>query len=128
MRSNMKLVFKKEKLHRTVLMKKTEKFKVSENEKFGSPIKSGVIDSIPTNQYRFNSANSDVPVYSFTKNVDGLNLDFDLVSTGFNDSSIIEETPQAGLPFKIIHRDDGKGSASNAFERGWADGGGLLPG
>ena len=86
---------------------------LSENEKFGSPIKSGVIDSIPTNQYRFNSANSDVPVYSFTKNVDGLNLDFDLVSTGFNDSSILEETPQAGLPFKLIHRDDGKGSASN---------------
>ena len=86
---------------------------LSENEKFGSPVKSGVIDSIPTNQYRFNSANSDVPVYSFTKNVDGLNLDFDLVSTGFNDSAILEETPQAGLPFKLIHRDDGKGSASN---------------
>ena len=86
---------------------------LSENEKFGSPVKSGTIDSIPTNQYRFNSANSDVPVFSFTKNVDGLNLDFDIVSTGFNDNSIIEETPQAGLPFKLIHRDDGKGSASN---------------
>ena len=86
---------------------------LNENEKFGSPIKSDTVDSIPTSQYRFRSAGTDAPVYSFTKNVDGLNLDFDIVSTGFENGAIIEETPNIGKALRILHRDDGKGSASN---------------
>lgn len=85
----------------------------NENEKFGKSVKSETIDGIPTNQYRVQSNNTEVPVYSFSKNIDGLNLDFEIVSTTFNTESIVEDTPTEGNPFSIIHRDDGKGNSSN---------------
>ena len=86
---------------------------LNDNEKFGSPVKSDTIDSIPTAQYRFRSASLDAPVFSFSKNVDGSNLDFDVVSTGFESGAIVEETPAVGEALRFLYRDDGKGSASN---------------
>ena len=53
---------------------------LGENEKFGKPIKSNTIDSIPTSQYRFNTATIDTPVYAFSKSVNGQSLDFEIVS------------------------------------------------
>ena len=85
----------------------------NENEKFGKSIKSGTIDGIPTNQYRVVSTNTEVPAYTFSKNIDGLNLDFEIVSTTFDTESIVEDTPTEGKSFSIIHRDDGKGNSSN---------------
>ena len=86
---------------------------LNDNEKFGSPVKSDTIDSIPTAQYRFRSASLDASVFSFSKNVDGQNLDFDVVSTGFENGAIVEETPAVGEALRFLYRDDGKGSASN---------------
>ena len=84
---------------------------LNDNEKFGSPVKSDTIDSIPTAQYRFRSASLDASVFSFSKNVDGQNLDFDVVSTGFENGAIVEETPAVGEALRFLYRDDGKGSA-----------------
>ena len=83
------------------------------NEKFGKPTKKDVIDGIPTNTYRFNSIGLEVPVFNYSKNVDGRNADFEIVSTTTENSSIIEEPPLAGRAVSMIHRDDGKGSGSN---------------
>ena len=83
------------------------------NEKFGKPTKKDSIDGIPTNTYRFMSVGTDVPVFSFSKNVDGRNTDFEIVSTTTKNSSIIEEDPLAGRAVSMLHRDDGKGSGSN---------------
>jgi len=83
------------------------------NEKFGNSVKQATIDGIPTNQYRINSNNAEAPVYAFTKNINGLNLDFELVSTTFNNSTVIEDTPALRNQFSLIHRDDGKGNSSN---------------
>ena len=44
-----------------------------------------------TFQYRFDASNSDVPVYTFSKNVDGKNMQFQVVSTDVNDGIIYEE-------------------------------------
>ena len=86
---------------------------LSENEKFGNPVKSENIDAIPTAQYRINANSTDVPVYSFTKSVNGQSLPFEIVSTSFENGSITEEAPLVGRRFSLLHRDDGKGSASN---------------
>ena len=58
---------------------------LSENEKFGNQKAEQLMRF--HDQYRFNSVNSDVPVFKLlTKNVDGLNLDFfDGNATGFNE-------------------------------------------
>jgi len=86
---------------------------LAENEKFGSPVKSSNIDAIPTSQYRVNANNTDVPVYSFTKSVNGQSLPFEIVSTSFDNGAIMEEAPLVGRRFSLLHRDDGKGNASN---------------
>jgi len=86
---------------------------LSENEKFGNPVKSDSIDGIPTSQYRINANSTDVPVYAFTKSVNGQSLPFEIVSTSFDNGSIVEEAPLTGRRFSLLHRDDGKGNASN---------------
>ena len=69
---------------------------LAENEKFGNPVKLENIDSIPTSQYRINANSTEVPVYSFTKSVNGQNLPFEVVSTSFDNGSVIEEAPLTG--------------------------------
>lgn len=80
---------------------------------FGNPDDKAEIYSIPTEQYRFQSANTDVAVYAFTKSVDGRNMPFEIVSTSFKDSDeIYEDPPSLGNRLAFIYRNDGKGNAS----------------
>ena len=80
---------------------------------FGNPDDKADVYSIPTEQYRFQSANTDVPVYAFTKAVDGRNMPFEIVSTTFkNAQEIYEEPPSLGNRLAFIYRNDGKGNAS----------------
>ena len=80
---------------------------------FGKAVDKKEIYSIPTEQYRFQSANTDVPIYSFSKSVDGRNMVFEIVSTTFKDSDeIYEEPPALGNKLAFIYRNDGKGNAS----------------
>ena len=80
---------------------------------FGNPDDKADVYSIPTEQYRFQSANTDVPVYAFTKAVDGRNMPFEIVSTTFKDAQeIYEEPPSLGNRLAFIYRNDGKGNAS----------------
>lgn len=83
------------------------------NSQFGKPIDSNTISGVLTHQYRFNSTNSGLPVYSFTKNIDGRNTVFEIVSGSFYQSkSIFEEPPLEGNSLSFMYRDDGRGSAS----------------
>lgn len=80
---------------------------------FGSPDDKATIYGIPTEQYRFQSANITVPVYSFSKGVDGRNMDFEIVSTTFKDAEeIYEEPPSLANRLAFIYRNDGKGTGS----------------
>jgi len=104
---------------------------LAENEKFGNPVKSENIDAVPTSQYRINANSVDVPVYAFNKSVNGQNLPFEIVSTSFHEGSVIEESPLTGRKFSLLHKDDGKGNASNNtgffthFRQGVLDNGGF---
>ncbi len=82
--------------------------------KFGNPDAKDTIYGIPSEQYRFQGANTDVPVYSFTKTVDGRSMTFEVVSTAFSgESEIYEEPPSIANRLSFIYRDDGKGNGSS---------------
>ena len=85
-----------------------------QTRQFGNPDDKASIYGIPTEQYRFQAANTDVPVYSFTKTVDGRSMGFEIVSTVFaGKEEIYEEAPTIGNHLAFLYRDDGKGNGSS---------------
>lgn len=83
------------------------------NRQFGNPDDKNTIYGIPTEQYRFQASNTDVPVYAFSKSVDGRVLPFEVVSTTFKDKlEIYEEPPAVGNRLAFIYRNDGRGNGS----------------
>ena len=84
------------------------------NSVFGRPVKKGTVNGISTEQYRVNGTNTDIPVFAFTKNVDGKSTQFEIVSTDIEDESkLAEEPPLPGNNFAFLYRDDGQGAGSN---------------
>lgn len=81
---------------------------------FGNSEIKDSIYGIPTEQYRFQTVNTEIPVYGFSKSVDGRTMDFEIVSTTFaGKSELYEEPPKIGNNLAFIYRDDGKGSGSS---------------
>lgn len=81
---------------------------------FGNSEIKDTVYGIPTESYRFQSTNRDVPLYEFTKSVDGRSMSFEVVSTTFSGrNEIYEEPPLVGNQLAFIYRDDGKGNASS---------------
>ena len=80
---------------------------------FGNPDDKADIYNIPTEQYRFQAANISVPVYAFTKAIDGRNMSFEVVSTTFKGAEeIYEEPPAIGNRLGFVYRNDGRGAGS----------------
>jgi hypothetical protein len=80
---------------------------------FGKPYARAVVDGIQTEQYRLNSANTDVPVYSFLKSINGTAMNFEITSCGFDGGkSIYEEAPRPANSFSLIYKNDNQGSGS----------------
>ena len=80
---------------------------------FGKPYDKKTISGIPTEQYKINSANTDVAVYGFTKTIGGITMPFEITSCDFSGSDVINETtPMPRSPFSFLFRNDAKGSAS----------------
>ena len=81
---------------------------------FGKPNDRATIENILTEQYKLNSANTDVPSYGFLKSVNGTNMNFEIVSSTFsNQPYIYEEAPKPGNAFSLIYQNDNQGSGSN---------------
>ena len=84
-----------------------------QTQQFGSPADSATIYGIPTEQYRFDSNITSVPVFGFTKSVAGRQMNFEIVSTTFKGQSYIyEEPPKIGNTLACLYRDDGHGPSS----------------
>lgn len=80
---------------------------------FGKPYDRKTIDGILTEQYRVNSANTDVPVYGFLKNINGTSMPFEIVPATFSGkTSIYEDAPRPGNTFSLIYKNDSQGSGS----------------
>jgi hypothetical protein len=85
-----------------------------ETSQFGKSTGSAIISGVPCEQYRFNASNTEVPIYGFSKNIDGRNIDFEVVSTSFAGSqSIYEEPPFPTNSLAFLYRDDGGGPPSS---------------
>lgn len=83
------------------------------SSQFGDSDAKDTIYGIPTELYRFQTINSDVPVFNFSKTVDGRSMGFEIVSTSFvGKKEIYEEPPKLGNRLAFIYRDDGKGNGS----------------
>ena len=80
---------------------------------FGKPYNRKTLAGVPTEQYKINSANTDVPVYSFNKTIGGINMPFEIVGCEFSNQDYIYETaPKPADQFSFIFQNDSKGSAS----------------
>jgi len=84
-----------------------------QNGKVGNPEKAETINGVPTQQYRLNGTSNQLPVYSYTKTVDGRTLNFEVTSTDITDQDIVEEPPLPGNNLAFLFRDDGQGPASS---------------
>ena len=83
------------------------------NSVFGRPVKTDTVNGVSAEQYRVNGTNTDVPIFGFSKNVDGRNTQFEIVSTGLEETNIVEEAPLPGNNFAFLYRDDGQGAGSS---------------
>ena len=80
---------------------------------FGTPSDQSVIAGILSQQYRINSATTDVPAFSFSKNINGVSMPFELVSSSFSGKSYIyEEPPRPGNQFSVLYQNDNQGNSS----------------
>jgi len=81
---------------------------------FGKPYDQAIIGGIDHQQYRVNSNNTTVPVYSFSSNVGGTSISFEVVSSLFTGSSTVyEETPAPTTKFSYIYKNDNQGNSSS---------------
>jgi hypothetical protein len=81
---------------------------------FGRPYDSATISGIQTEQYRINSANSDLPVFGFSSSISGTQMSFEVVSSLFSSKNYIyEEPPKPGTQFSFIYKNDNQGAGSS---------------
>lgn len=85
---------------------------------FGKPYDKAVIDGITTEQYRISTDNTDVPMFNFSKSINGTNMNFEIVSSLFSGKTYVYEDPPApGNSFSYVFKNDnrGAGSANTGF-------------
>lgn len=94
-----------------------------DNTEFGLPTSNAFVNGIWTEQYKINSAIGDIPIFPFTKTVDGKSYTFEAMSTVIstdtvtNTSIIREDVPLTDNKVSLVYRDDlsGYGSSSTGF-------------
>lgn len=80
---------------------------------FGKPTDRATISSMLTEQYTVRSANVDVPLFSYNKNINGTAMSFEVVSSTFSGRDYIyESAPQPAGSFSFVYKNDNQGSAS----------------
>ena len=86
---------------------------MADNTEFGRSQGSAIIQGTTTEQYRFRTTSTDVPIYSFSKTVSGRGMLFEIVSTAFkNSETIYEEPPVPGNQPGFVYKNDGTGPGS----------------
>ena len=86
---------------------------MADNTEFGRSQGSAIIQGTSTEQYRFRTTSTDVPIYSFSKTVSGRGMLFEIVSTAFkNSETIYEEPPVPGNQPGFVYKNDGTGPGS----------------
>jgi hypothetical protein len=80
---------------------------------FGKPQGRDTIGGILTEQYSFNSSNTDVPIYNFSKNIGGVTTTFEIVPATFaGETYIYEQTPITTNALSFLYKNDNSGAGS----------------
>ena len=80
----------------------------------GKPAAKDTIGGIATEQYKINGSNLSEPIFPFSKNINGVNMDFEIVPASFaGETFIYEEPPIPGNSLSLIYKNDNKGFQSN---------------
>lgn len=81
---------------------------------FGDPTKRDNIGGILNEQYLINSSNIDVPIFNFSKNINGTTMEFEVTPCTFTPEKnyVYEEAPRPAAPFSLLYKNDNQGSAS----------------
>lgn len=88
-----------------------------EGNDFGTPQTSSVIGNVYSEQYKLNTTISSLPIFGFSKVVNGVSQSFEIVSTVIRNGAIVEESPKRSNKINIIYRNDYKGYGS--VNNGW---------
>lgn len=80
---------------------------------FGNPLKTGKVNGVETQLYRFNSVPAIGNLFSFSRTIDGKNRRFEIVNCDFDDMGTYKERmPDPLAAFHLSYRRDGQGMAS----------------
>lgn len=86
---------------------------MADNTEFGRSQGNAVVQGIPTEQYRFRTVGTDIPIFTFSKAVAARSMTFEIVSTAFKgQEQIYEEPPTPGNQLGFVYRNDGAGPGS----------------
>lgn len=84
-----------------------------QTQRIGNPNGSKTINGIKTEEYQINTPTGIIPIFPFTSNIDGVNVNFEIVSATFEDAEYVyERAPSNVAPFSFLYRSDGKGNGS----------------
>ena len=86
---------------------------LSDAKVFGASNDRATINGVLCEQYQINSSNTDLPIYGFSKNIDGTTLNFEIVPIFFPSRTIVQEQPPLpGSNFSILYKNDNGGPSS----------------
>ena len=84
-----------------------------DGQRFGKPKEADDIAGITTQTYTINSTNTDIPIFTFSRGIGGVNRVFEIVPATISESeSIYEQAPVPGTGFSYLYRTDGAGDSS----------------
>lgn len=89
-----------------------------DSQRFGRPGNSQKILGVSTDEYQINTTPNTLPIASFESDVDGIAMDFEIVSgTSLNKTYIYEQSPQPGGAFNVLYKNDklGYGSENTGY-------------
>jgi hypothetical protein len=80
---------------------------------FGNPADRETIDGILTEQYYFNGATTDVPLFNYNKNIDGVSMGFEVAPCTFVGKTFVyEAAPEPANKFSFVYKNNNQGSGS----------------
>ena len=89
-----------------------------DSQRFGRPANSNQILGVTTDEYQINTTPNTMPVASFSSEVDGISMDFEIVSgTSVDKTYVYEQSPQPGGAFNVLYKNDklGYGSENTGY-------------
>ena len=89
-----------------------------DSQRFGRPGNSQDILGVVTDEYQINTIANTIPTSAFEASVDGVSMDFEIVSaTSVDKTYVYEPAPKPGGTFNVLYRNDklGYGSENTGF-------------